>query len=126
MAKLIKLNPFIRGDTPLFVVPVRVGTVVPDISAYTAYLTFTTNADPTTNADAFLHVPMTTSASDTLGLGYEGYFYHQFTNTETENIDPDSEYYWDVQINKSPQDTNNFTIVRGTFTPDVDFSRGLS
>lgn len=124
--KLTQLKPFYRGDTPLFIVPVRVNTDVADLTGYTGYITFTTNEDPATNADAFLHATMTTSVGDTLGLGYDGYFYYQFTNTDTEQLDPNSTYYWDVQINKAPENTNNFTIATGTFQPKTDYSRGLS
>ena len=124
--KAIKLKSFYRGDTPLFVVPVTVSNVVADLTDYTGYITFTTNTDPLTNADAFLHATMTTSVADDLGLGYSGYFYYQFTNTDTENFDPNSLYNWDVQINKAPENTNNFTIASGTFQPRTDYSRGLS
>jgi len=124
--KVLELNPFYRGDTPLMIIPVRVNGVVADLTGYTAYVTFTTVENPTDNTGAFLHAAMTTSVGDTLGLGYSGYFYYQFTNTVTENINPDSTYNWDVQMNKAPQNTNNFTIASGTFQPRTDFSRGLS
>jgi hypothetical protein len=124
--KLLKLKPFYRGDTPLFVVPVTISSATADLTGYTGYLTFTTSDNPATNAGAFLHTEMTTSTGDTLGLGYSGYFFYQFTNEDTEQFDPNSIYYWDVQINKAPQDTNNFTIAAGTFQPKTDYSRGLN
>lgn len=126
--KLTKLTPITRGDTPLFVVPVSVNGVAPDISEYTAYLTLTTNSNPITNADAFLHKTMVTATDDIdpVSAVYGPCFYYQYTNTDTENIDPTATYYCDVQINKSPTDTNNFTILRGTFQPDADYGRGLS
>ena len=69
---------------------------------------------------------MITSTGDTLGLGYTNYFYYQFTNSDTEKFDPTKTYHWDVQINKDPVITNNFTIAKGTFSPLIDFGRGLS
>lgn len=118
--KLTKLKSFVRGDTPLLVVPVTVnGAPATGLSDYAAQLTITTNPRPTNNTDAFLHVTMATD-------GPNSQFTHQFTNTETELLDPTATYYMDIQINKSPAETNNFTILRGTFTVDIDFSRGLS
>lgn len=117
--KLTKLKSFIRGDTPLLKIPVTVNGLPADITGYTAQLTITTDPRPVNNTDAFLHVTMVTDTANSQ-------FTHQFTNTETETLDPTATYYMDVQINKSPANTNNFTILRGTFTVDTDFSRGLS
>jgi len=119
MARLTKLDPFYRGDTPLIAVPVTVNGEPADLTGYTAYITFTLNSNPSSNTDAFLHKTMTT---DTVNSR----FTYQMTNADTEGFDPEQTYYWDVQINKSPANTNNFTIISGTFKPKTDYSRGLA
>jgi hypothetical protein len=123
MATTVKLPSFYRGDTPLLVFPVPEAY---DYTGWTGYITFTVNENPQTNSDAFLHKTMSFDGTDSLGLGYPASFYYQMTNTDTESFDPTALYYWDVQINKAPTNTNNFTIASGTFQPRTDYSRGLS
>lgn len=129
--KLVTLTPFYRGDTPLLVFPITVGSVPATLTGYTAILTFTTDTNPSSNADAFFHKAINTDATGTLinpqtGTSYGPNFNYQFTNEDTENFDPTVTYQWDLQINKTPADHNNFTILRGTFQPWGDVSRGLS
>lgn len=130
--KATTLTPFYRGDTPYFVMPVSASNgATLDITGFNAFLTFTINDDPTDNTDAFFHKEITTDVTGALinpetGLSFGPNFNHQFTNTETENFDPNAEYHWDLQINKSPSSTNNFTIASGTFKPLTDYSRGLT
>jgi hypothetical protein len=118
-SRLTKITPITRGDTPQLLLPVTVNGVAADLTGYTAYLTITKNSNPTDNTDAVLHTAMTTDTANSQ-------FTYQFTNTDTENLDPTAVHYVDVQINKSPTSTNNFTILRGSFTPIGDFGRGLT
>lgn len=117
--KLSKLPGFTRGDTPLLQIPVTVRGAAADLTGYTGQLTITTNPRPINNTDAFLHVTMTTDVANSQ-------LTHQFTNTETEGLDPTATYYMDVQINKSPAETNNFTILKGILPIATDYGRGLS
>lgn len=130
-SKEVTLSPFYRGDTPILVVPVTLNGGSVDISDYSGFITFNTSNNPSDNTDAFLHKRMTTDAAGDLinpstGLSFGPNFYYQFTNTDTEQFDPAVTYHWDVQINKSPQDQNNFTIAKGTFAPIADIGRGLT
>lgn len=121
--KLTTLQSFYRGDTPLLVFPATGA----DITGYTAILTITTDTNPANNSDAFFHKVITTDAAGTSFNGQFGpNFNYQFTNTDTENLVPGQTYQWDLQINKSPAGSNNFTILRGTFTPWGDVGRGLT
>lgn len=113
--KLTKLDDFIRGDTPLFVFDATVDGTAFDVTDWTGYFTLTANEAPTSNADAVVAaVAMTKNETDNT-------FSYQLTHTLSSTLTPGTKYYFDVQVTKSPADTNTFTIARGTVGVATDY-----
>lgn len=118
--KLTKVDPFVRGDTPLFKFPITLNGTTFDLTDWNAYFTLTANSDPSSNDDAV--VPLAEMDID-LDAGTASY---QLTNTISAKLVPDTTYYGDVQVNKDPVDTNNFTVVRFTVKVVADYGIGTS
>lgn len=118
--KLVTVDPFVRGDTPLFNFPITMNGEMFDLTGWSAYFTLTANANPSSNSDAVIALaPMVID----VGAGTASY---QTTNAITSTLVPATKYYFDVQVNKNPTDTNNFTVVRGTVDVVADFGIGIS
>jgi hypothetical protein len=113
--KLTKLDDFIRGDTPLFVFNATVDGVALDITSWTGVFTLTSNATPTGNTDAVISAA--TMTKDTVARTFS----YQLTHALSQTLVPGTTYYFDVQIQKTPTETNTFTIARGTVGVATDF-----
>jgi len=118
--KIVKITSFVRGDTPLFSFPITLNGEPFDLTDWSAYFTLTANDDPTSNDDAVIALAEMTIDTDTGTASY------QLTNTISSTLVPGTTYYGDVQVNKSPTDTNNFTVVRFTVQVVADFGIGIS
>lgn len=118
--KLVKLDPFVRGDTPLFSFPITLNGEAFDLTDWTGYFTLTADSNPSSNSGAVIALAEMTKDVDAGTMSY------QLTNTISETLDPDTKYYFDVQVNKDPVETNNFTVIRGTIETEPDFGRGTS
>jgi hypothetical protein len=112
---------FFRGDTPLITVPITVAGGVPsgDPSTYTAYFTLTSNGDPTSDSDAAIQKSVTPVAHSS---NWTASF--QLLNTDTQNLDPNSTYYFDVQL----KDGSGYitTLVSGVCIIKTDYTRRTS
>lgn len=113
--KLTKLDGFIRGDTPLFVFDATVDGVAFDVTDWTGKFTLTANASPTNNTDAVIQAETMTKDET------ENTFSYQLTHAVSATLTPGTKYYFDVQVSKSPTESNTFTIVRGTVTLVTDY-----
>jgi hypothetical protein len=113
--KLTKLDDFIRGDTPLFVFDATVDGTAFDVTDWTGKFTLTANDNPTSNTDAVIQAEtMTKNETDNT-------FSYQLTHTVSAALVPGTKYYFDVQVSKSPAETNTFTIARGTVGIATDY-----
>lgn len=113
--RLIKLDDFIRGDTPVFVFNATIDGEPFDVTDWTGKFTLTANDSPTSNADAVLAA--VTMEKDEV----DNTFSYQLTHTLSSGLTPGTKYYWDVQVSKSPAETNTFTIARGTVGIATDY-----
>lgn len=113
--KLTKLDDFIRGDTPLFVFDATVDGATFDITDWTGKFTLTANSEPTDNTSAV--VPAVTMIKDET----DNTFSYQLTHTISKSLTPGTKYYFDVQVQKEPTETNTFTIARGTVSVATDY-----
>jgi hypothetical protein len=112
-----KLPAFYRGDTPLIRFPLTLNGSTLDLTGYTAIFTMTANPAPTTDSDKEIQIVQSPVPNPTLGV-----LDFQFTNAQTQNLDPNKTHYWDLQL-KDPTGQFFYTILSGTVKVKVDYTR---
>jgi hypothetical protein len=111
---------FFRGDTPLITltIPLVGDLLTANPSTYQADFTLTSNSDPgPTDSDAAIQINSTPVAS---GSAWTASF--QLTNTQTQNLDPNLVYHYDVQLAKLDS-TFVSTVDSGICIIETDYTR---
>jgi hypothetical protein len=108
---------FAQGDTPLISVPIKVNSVVEDLTGYTAFFTLTD--DPSPNSDNSANVQLSVTLDSTAIANF------QLTEALTSPLEPVTAYNWDVKL-KDPTGAYFATIVNGTASINQSFTRRTS
>lgn len=113
--KVQKIDSFIRGDTP--VIQFNLGNLSDgspiDLTGYSAFITITPDQAPTSLAGALVaKQPMVIDGN---------LVSYQLTATISSQFVVDQIYYGDVELIKSPADTNTFTPIRFTVKALQDY-----
>ena len=110
-----KISSFVRGDTPMLQFNVgnqADGTPI-DLTGYTAEITITPDPAPTSLSGALVaKQPMVIDGN---------LVSYQITASISSQFVVDQTYYGDVQLTKSPAETNTFTPIRFTIKAVQDY-----
>lgn len=110
----------IRGDSPQLQFTFTSNGSPVDLTDYEAFFTLTAQDNPSDDTLAVIKKSVTPIPNASQGI-----VYFQLDNTDTNNLDPNTTYYWDVQLKYTP-DNYIFTPIIGVCTVLTDYTRRTS